>query len=109
MLFARIYVDSEAGKNTTPHYVELNTRMSMALAPLAFLLIGIPFGIRARRSQTSVGLLICVVLAVFFYAFILLSDSLEKQSHLHPELLVWLPNIFYQLGGLWALAVIGRH
>jgi lipopolysaccharide export LptBFGC system permease protein LptF len=109
MLFARIYVDSEAGRDTTPHYVELNMRLSMALSPLAFLLIGIPFGIRSRRSETSVGLLLSVFLALGFYAFVMLSDSLERQPHLHPELLVWLPNIIYQAGGLWALTVIGRH
>ena len=93
----------------TAHYVELNTRMSMALSPFAFLLLGIPFGIRTRRPEASVGVLLSLLLAMGFYAFIMLADALKYKSGLHPELLVWLPNIVYQAGGLWTLSVLARR
>jgi lipopolysaccharide export system permease protein len=109
MLFAAIYVESQAGGNVTPLQVELHMRMSMSLSPIAFLLVGIPFATRGRRSETSVGLLISLLLALGFYAFITISSSLRNSGNLHPELLMWLPNVVYQVGGLWALAVIGRH
>jgi len=109
MIFARIYLDTERGRNTTPHYVEIHQRMSLALSPIAFLLIGIPFAVRQRRAETSVGLLAALVLGLGFYAFLLLTDSLQLQTHLHPELLVWIPNIIYQSGGLWALVMIGKR
>ena len=109
MLFARIYLESEAGGKVTPLLVELHTRMSMALSPIAFLLIGIPFAVRGRRAETSVGLLLSLLLALGFYAFILVTRSLKSDAGMHPEVLVWLPNLIYQVGGLWALVVIGRH
>ncbi len=109
MLFGRIYIDSAMGLNTTATYVELHTRLSMALSPFAFLLLGIPFGVRTQRSETSVGLLVCLCLALGFYAFIMLADGLKYQAALHPEILVWLPNIIYQIGGLWALSAMARR
>jgi len=109
MLFGRIYLDSEAGVNVTPLLVELHTRMSMSLSPIAFLLIGIPFAVRGRRSETSVGLLMALLLALGFYAFMLASRNFRSTANAHPAVLIWLPNIVYQLGGLWALAVTGRH
>ena len=74
MLFARIYLESQAGGNVTPLQVELHMRMSMSLSPIAFLLVGIPFATRGRRSETSVGLLISLLLALGFYAFIVISS-----------------------------------
>ena len=109
MMFGRIYVDQAEGRDTTRHYVELHTRMSMALSPFAFLLLGIPFGIRVQRSETSVGLLLSFILAMGFYVFMLLADSVKNQPALHPEVLVWLPNIVYQAGGLWALSAIAKR
>ncbi len=83
--------------------------MSLAFSPIGFLLLGIPFGIRTKRSETSVGLVFSLLLALVFYVFLALAESLEDQSHYHPEVLVWLPNIFYQLGGLAALHYIMKR
>ncbi len=109
MLFGRLYLDAERGENVSPLLVELHSRLSMSLSPLAFLFIGIPFAVRSRRSETSVGLLMALLLALGFYAFMLISRSLKTDSRAHPEILIWLPNLFYQLGGLWALARISKH
>ncbi|OGV63851.1 MAG: hypothetical protein A3K19_25705 [Lentisphaerae bacterium RIFOXYB12_FULL_65_16] len=108
MIFGRIYVDNALGESTTSEYVELHTRMAMALSPFAFLLLGIPLGIRSRRSETSVGLLVSLILGSGFYAFIVLADGLRHNSYVHPEVLVWLPNIVYQVAGLWAIAVMTK-
>ncbi|MCK5803626.1 MAG: LptF/LptG family permease [Lentisphaeria bacterium] len=109
MLFARICLESQNGGNVTAYYVRLHSRMSWALAPLAFLLMGIPFAIRSRRSETSIGLLLATLLGVGFYVFILVADSLKHRTVYHPELLVWLPNIIYQVGGLIAIHRIERR
>jgi lipopolysaccharide export LptBFGC system permease protein LptF len=109
MLLGRICLTQENGENATPLLVELHTRMSMSLSPIAFLLVGIPFAVRGRRSETSVGLLMALLLALGFYAFLLVSRSLKHDASAHPQVLIWLPNLLYQAGGLWALAFLGRH
>lgn len=88
----------------TKNWMEFHHRLALGFSPLAFMLLGIPFGIRNKRSGNSSGLLICIVLALIFYGFSLLSGSLVNHPALHPEYIIWLPNIIYQLGGLAILA-----
>lgn len=108
-LLSTIYINNRIGAPTSKYYLELHKRMSMAFSPIGFLLMGIPFGIRTRRSETSVGLVISLVLAMVFYVFLSLADSLDARPKLHPEVLVWLPNIVYQVGGLIALHRISKR
>lgn len=103
MIFADMALHEEEGKSLSKHLVEFNYRLVLSLSPFAFLLIGLPFGIYNRRSETSTGLLICVVLALLFYAFLLLADSLREHATLHPELILWLPIILYQGIGILVL------
>ena len=75
-----------AGGDVTPIVLDLHSRVAMALSPFAFLLLGLPFGIRSKRSELSVGLLVCVLLALVFYAFAMLANALRKVSGIHPEI-----------------------
>ena len=103
ILLSTIYILNKRGESCGHLYLELHKRMSIALSPIGFLLIGIPFGIRTHRSEASVGLVTSLALALIFYIFLALADTLEDRPKMHPEALVWLPNIFYQIGGLIAL------
>jgi len=108
-LFAAAALYMQRGIPATPLYLEINTRLSMGLSPIAFLLIGIPFGIRTRRSETAVGLAAGLLLAILFYAFIVLAETLKSRHGLHPELLVWAPNLLYQIGGIAGLHLLARR
>ncbi|MFA6930118.1 MAG: LptF/LptG family permease [Lentisphaeria bacterium] len=109
MIFADIGLVEAAGGSITRHLIEFHYRLVLSMSPFAFLVLGVPFGIRNKRSETSTGLLICVLLALVFYAFLLLADSLKDYRHLHPELILWLPNLLYQIGGLLAIRRISSH
>lgn len=105
-LFSAIDVLRERGRDVTNLYVELHTRLVLSVAPLAFLLVGIPFGIRTQRSETSIGMVVSLVLALVFYAFIVLADNLKSNPAAHPDLVVWIPAVLYQVGGLLGLHYI---
>ena len=98
-----------AGMDATSMVLDLHSRFAMALSPFAFLLLGLPFGIRSRRSELSVGLLVCVLLALVFYAFAMLANALRKVSGLHPEVIIWIPNVLYQAVGLYMLRRLERQ
>ena len=99
----------QTGQSATPIYIQLHKRLVMSMAPMAFLLIGIPFGIRTKRSETVAGIVVSLALAMVFYIFIALADSLDKQDALHPEIFIWLPVVAYQAGGIWALKRIAAR
>lgn len=81
--------------------VELNQRIAFALAPLAFLLMGIPLAIHTSRRETSVGLFIGAVAGGVFFLLIILCESLGSTPQLYPQYLLWLPNLIYQIGGAY--------
>ncbi|MCK5844500.1 MAG: LptF/LptG family permease [Victivallales bacterium] len=105
-VFGKTIMQRKRGMSTTRLDVELNRRIAFGLAPLAFLLLGIPLAIRTSRRETSIGLIIGVALAGIYFISIMIIQSFDTRTALHPELLLWIPNIIYQAGGaifIWGI------
>ena len=75
MLFGRMSLMAGNAKEMVKLLLDFHTRLSLSLSPFSFFLLGLPFGIRGRRSELSVGLLMCVILALGFYVFLLMADA----------------------------------
>ena len=79
---------------------ELNKRFSFSLACVTFALIGIPLGITAQRQETTAGFALSLLVALAYFLIIIVVNAFREKTHVHPELLIWLPNaIFLLLGG----------
>ncbi len=89
--------------------VEFNQRIALAISPIAFLLLGMPLAIRTSRRETSVGLFLSVTLAGAYFISIMILAALYSKPTLHPELLIWIPNVIYQVGGAIFLFIIARR
>lgn len=76
--------------------VELNSRIALALSPIAFLLLGLPLAIRTSRRETSVGLFLSVILGGVFFLSIVVIESLTIFPAIYPQYLIWLPNLVFQ-------------
>jgi len=107
-IFARYIIDSRRGIDTTRLEVELNQRVALALAPIAFLLLGMPLAIRTSRRETSIGLFISVILAGIYYGGVLTSDAIRQHAHLFPQYIVWIPPFLFQLFGIIYITKIAR-
>jgi lipopolysaccharide export system permease protein len=81
--------------------VEMNKRLVLSCSCLAFMFIGIPFGIRSHRKESSIGIGLSLGLVFFFYLFVLMAEQLVDKPQLHPDMLVWLPVLVaVVLGGI---------
>ena len=107
-LLARSVVLKREGQDTTKLEVELSTRVCLALAPVAFLLLGLPMAIRTSRRETSVGLFLSVLLAGIYFANVLCADSLKKEPSLYPQDLIWIVPFLYQAFGIYYMAKQAR-
>jgi lipopolysaccharide export system permease protein len=88
---------------------EINKRFSFPFSCLAFALIGVPLGITAHRRETSIGFLLGLVVAVTYFLFIILADTLRGNPRLHPELLVWFPNVLFLALGAWLFRRLSKQ
>lgn len=107
-LLARSVVLKREGRDTTELEVELSTRVCLALAPIAFLLLGLPMAIRTSRRETSVGLFLSVLLAGIYFANVLCADSLKKEPSIYPQYLIWIVPFLYQAFGIYYMAKQAR-
>jgi len=88
-------VEDEAAFKT-----EVSKRFSNAMAVFTFVLIGIPLAVTAQRRETSVGIALSLVVAFSYFIIIVLTDNVKHKPDLHPEILIWSPNLLYlSLGG----------
>jgi len=79
---------------------EVSKRFSNSMAVFTFVLVGIPLAVTAQRKETSVGIALSLVVAFSYFIIIVLTDNVKHKPDLHPEILIWLPNVLYlSIGG----------
>lgn len=108
-LIGRIMLYKKAGIDTTEAEVTLNLMFAMGLSPIAFLLLGFPLAIRTSRKETSIGLFVSVILSGIYFFFIIACNTLSSYPKLCPQILLWIPNVVYQIGGLYFLYRITKR
>lgn len=73
--------------------VEFHKRIVLAVACLAFVLLGAPLATKTHRQETTVGIGISLALIFLFYLFIIVAESLVKYPWTQPYLIVWVPAV----------------
>jgi lipopolysaccharide export system permease protein len=79
--------------------VEASARMATSMSCFAFALIGVPLGLKSRRRESTVGILVSLVVVFLFYCIILAAKTLSKYPGTHADLVVWIPVIAMEIGG----------
>jgi lipopolysaccharide export system permease protein len=95
--------------NFTPILTELQSRMALSLSCFTFTLIGIPLAISVHRRETSVGIVLSLLVAVGYYGIFILAQALKKNPNVYPELITWLPNLIGQTLGFYLLWRVNKR
>ncbi|MEY2480756.1 MAG: lipopolysaccharide export system permease protein [Verrucomicrobiota bacterium] len=88
---------------------EINKRFSFPFSCLAFALIGVPLGVTAHRRETSIGFAMGLIVAITYFLFVIIADTLRGNPKWHPELLVWFPNVLFLVLGAWLFRRLSRQ
>lgn len=80
--------------------IELHKRITLSLACIAFVIVGVALGIKAHRKESWLGVIIALGVVLFFYLFMLLAQSLASYPGLKPYLILWLPVLLCSEIGL---------
>lgn len=80
---------------------EIHKRFVLAVSCVAFVILGVPLGIRAHRKESSIGVAISLMVVFNFYLFVIVAESLAKRppggffgmAVFRPEVIVWMPML----------------
>lgn len=78
---------------------EAHKRYSFSMACLAFAFVAVPLGLKARRRDTSGGLLLSLLIGVAYFMFTVLVDQFESERA--AIMVLWTPNALCVLLGLY--------
>ncbi|MFA5074205.1 MAG: LPS export ABC transporter permease LptF [Nitrospirota bacterium] len=92
-LIKTIYQLRSEGKPSYSPETELHKRLSIPLACIILGLIGAPLGIRKSRSGKSVGVILALLVFLFYYIIVGSATNLAETGTIRPALAYWLPNI----------------
>lgn len=84
----------------TALYVEIYKKINMSVASLVLVLLGIPLGIKAHRSEKSIGFGISLILFAIYWGAFLGGVALALKGAVPPLIGVSLPNVLFFILGV---------
>jgi lipopolysaccharide export system permease protein len=84
--------------------LQIQKNIAMAFSIFSMVVLAVPLGIKASRTETFANLAIALALAMTYYIMTVVISWLEKYPTLRPDILIWLPNLIFQATGailLW--------
>src|SRR5256886_1933733 len=102
-------LQSESTRERSESRTEINKRFSFPFACVAFAIIGVPLGVTAHRRETSIGFAMGLIVAVAYFLFVIIADTLRGNPKVHPELLIWIPNVLFIILGALLFRRLARQ
>jgi hypothetical protein len=91
--------EEETSKIRQRYLFEINKRLVLSASCFAFTMVAVPLGIRIRRREKSVNVLIGVMIALLYYTVIIVIEKSGQINELRPHLVIWiLPVMTILLG-----------
>ncbi len=85
---------------------EFHRRIALGLAPLVFVLLGMPLGIRSHRRESNLGIALSMGVMVLYYSLLIVTKTLAKRPEYYPHLLIWVPSV---ICGVLAVILIRKN
>lgn len=86
---------------------EMWRKITISMAPMVFVLMGLPLALITRRGEPIVSFAVALALISIYYVFFVWTDTMAVQGILHPAIALWLPDIILaSLGGFLLLRVV---
>jgi len=89
------------GELASPYLTELQARISFSIAAFTFIVVGLPLAIQTQRRETSWGVVLALVIVGLYYFLGAIGRGLKDFAGFYPELIIWTPNILFQIVGFW--------
>ena len=89
--------------------VELNKKFTMPLTCLIFGLLGLPIGIKVKKSAKAWGFTMGLIIVLLYYLSQLCGTALTETGKISVWLGLWFPNFLFTSAGLYLLLTAARE
>ncbi len=84
-----------AYQNRIAVQTQIQKNFAMAFSIFSMVVLAIPLGIKASRTETFANLGIALALALSYYLMTVVITWLENFPHMRPDILIWIPNLLF--------------
>ena len=88
---------------------ELHLRLASPLAPILFVLFGLPFSMQSHRSGRSGGFVVGLIIFLIYYFLLSAGLTLTKEALTSPWLTLWTPQLILIAIGTYFLHQTSRE
>ena len=100
-IFARLKAGLPDPLVESKYRIEAASRIALALAPLAFFLVGAPLGVALDKRGRSAGFALSLLIIFFYYGLTISGMVLARKYEALFPWAVFAPSVLTALAGLW--------
>ncbi len=89
--------------------LEIYKKYALPLSSLAFIMLTIPLGVRRKVEGKFSGMLYSLLLFIFYYILMAITDSFGKNMNAPPVIITFLPNAVIVAMGIYFLKGLNRE
>ena len=79
--------------------LQIQKNFAMAFSIFSMVVLAVPLGIKASRTETFANLVIALALAMGYYIMTVMISWFENYPSIRPDILIWIPNLLFQGAG----------
>ena len=87
----------------------IHENLSQAYSVFALSLVAIPLAIRVGRRESLINVLIALLIALLYHLLTVSMSWFDGVEGIRSDLLIWIPNIFFQFLGIWLFSKAARQ
>ncbi|MHB8109385.1 MAG: LptF/LptG family permease [Syntrophorhabdaceae bacterium] len=89
--------------------LEMYKKFSLPLSSLAFILLTVPLGVKRKVEGKFSGALYSLLLFIFYYFLMAMTDNVGKQTHMPPYITTFIPNVVIAFIGLYLVRNLNKE
>lgn len=89
--------------------VEIHKKFSIPVACIAFILLGAPLGVMARKGGMATSIGLSLLFFIIYWAFLIGGEELADRMYLSGALSMWLPNIITGGAGIVLIYFVDKR
>ncbi len=96
-------------RETNKYKVETHKKFSVPFACIIFVLLGMPLGILAKKSNMGISVSISLGIFIIYWGFLILGEDLADKNIIRPFIAMWTPNIALGLLSYYLYSLVNKE